>query len=96
MFYLFILGETLMEGLKHLKVHIHIGNVGERLPKVPARVRQEGPKGCRDTTLAVSIDEQNGALSVHQRPVDGEASMATYPGYKSFMIKVKKTLYELI
>lgn len=26
-------------------------------PQVPARDPQAGPKGCRDTTLEVSIDE---------------------------------------
>ena len=41
---MFILSETSIEGLKHVEVYIHVGNVWVRLPKGPQRCPQEGPQ----------------------------------------------------
>lgn len=57
MFYAFILSETCMEGLQHVKVFICVGKVWVRLPKAPERIPQGGPKGCRHTALIVPINE---------------------------------------
>ena len=62
MFYVFVLGETYMEGLKHVKVYIYIGKVRVWLPKDPTRSPHGGPKGCRDTALVVLIDGDKGHL----------------------------------
>ena len=57
-----VLSETNVECTWHVKVFIYIGNSQVRLPKGNAKSPQGGPKGCRDTALAVSIDEAKGQI----------------------------------
>ena len=54
-FYVFVIGETYVEGLKNSKVYISLETLRYDLP----RARYERPKGYRDTALALSIDELN-------------------------------------
>ena len=71
-FHVFILGENCLESLQHVKVYIHVGNARVQILKGHAKGPQEGPKGCRDTTFATSIDwmirrpifQKNGSLMV--------------------------------
>ena len=53
--HVFVLGDTDVEVPLHFKVYFYVENVRVRLPKGPARGSQGGPKGCRDTALAVPI-----------------------------------------
>ena len=45
-----------MDGLQHAKLFF-IGKEKVLIPKGPKSFPQQVPKGCRDTALAVSIDE---------------------------------------
>lgn len=56
---------------QNIWVYIYIENICVRLPMGPVIGHIEGPKGCRDSALAVKIDDPNNASSIHQRSVDG-------------------------